>query len=419
MIIKRQSDPSARQDNIPFLVWVVVISTLLADIGGEDILGYQFASLGWLIPLIFSLWSLARNLGGFSYPFWIWLPWCCFVVIYTAVSDEPNAIQRSIMMLCPLVVGMAMSKAQIGKNAFGALRKLMLYMAIALSVVVAFKTGILLTGVLPLVTGLAGEVMTACLLCNFFAAQYALGDWKALKWWTIMAAIPVIAVTRTAIAVNGLTLPLTFAPLSTLKRIIILCLIVMVGIGIFYSPRIQKKMFYSGRGTLEDVKWENEDFATSGRRHMWNKMWERIDEQPLLGSGANASESFISKITTRGLKHPHNDWLRLLFDFGYVGVVIFALSLLMQTLHAYRMAKRTVGDIALLFYAGASSILSFILFMFTDNILLYAAFFGNLQFTILGLAYAAQATAAEEEQRIAVLDKQFYEPLPVELHETS
>jgi O-antigen ligase len=247
------------------------------------------------------------------------------------------------------------------------------------------------------VTGLAAEVMTACLLCNFFAAQYVFGDRKILKWWAIMAAIPVIAVTRTAIAVNGLTLPLTFAPLSTLKRFIILCLIVIVGIGIFYTPRIQKKMFYSGRGTLEDVKWENQDFATSGRSYMWSKMWERIDEQPLLGYGANASESFISKLT-RGLKHPHNDWLRLLFDFGYVGVVIFALSLLMQALHAYRMAKRTFGDISLLFYAGASSFLSFILFMFTDNIILYAAFFGNLQFMILGLAYAAQATAAEEQR---------------------
>lgn len=397
MIIKRQSDPSAHQDKIPFLVWVVVISTLLADVGGEGILGYQFAALGWLIPLVLSLWSLARGLGGFSYPMWIWLPWCCFVVIYTAISDEPNAIQRSIMMLCPLVVGMAISKAQIGKDALVALRKLMLYMTIGLIVLVIFKTGIIFTGVLPMVMGLAAEVMTACLLCNYFAVQYVFGDRKILKWWAILVAIPVIAVTRTAIAVNGLTLPLTFAPLSTLKRFIILCLIVIVGIGIFYSPRVQRKMFYSGSGTLEDVKWGNDDFATSGRSYMWSKMWERIDEQPLLGYGANASESFINKLA-RGLKHPHNDWLRLLFDFGYVGVVIFALSLLMQALHAYRMAKSTVGDISILFYAGASSILSFILFMFTDNILLYAAFFGNLQFMILGLAYAAHATAAEEEQ---------------------
>jgi O-antigen ligase len=397
MIFRQKSDPSAHQDKIPFLVWIVVISTLLADMGGEGILGYQFAALGWLIPLVFSLWSLARGLGGFSFPFWIWLPWCCFVFIFTAISDEPNAIQRSIMMLCPLVVGMAISKAQIGKDALVALRKLMLYMTIGLIMLVAFKTGIIFTGVLPMLTGLAAEVMTASMLCNYFAARYVFGDRKGLRWWTILAAIPVIAVTRTAIAVNGLTLPLTFAPLATLKRVIILFLIIIIGIGIFYSPRVQKKMFFSGRGTLVDVKWENQDFVTTGRSYMWSKMWEKIDEQPLLGSGANASESFISKLT-RGLKHPHNDWLRLLFDFGYVGVVIFALTLLMQILHAYRLARRTVGDVSMLFYAGASSFLSFIIFMFKDNIILYAAFFGNLQFMILGLAYAARATAAEEER---------------------
>lgn len=399
MLFERQSSHIINKDKIPFLVVVVFISTLLADIGGEQILGYQSASLGWLIPLIFALLSLARGLDRVSYPLWIWLPWSCFVVIYAAVSDESNAIQRSIMMLCPLVVGMAMSKARVGENALRALHRLMLYMAIGLIVLVAFKTGIIFTGVLPVITGLAAEVMTASMLCNYFAAQYVFGDRKVLKWWTILAAIPVIAVTRTAIAVNGLTLPLTFAPLATLKRAIILFLIIIIGIGIFYSPRVQKKMFFSGRGTLEDVKWENEDFATTGRKYMWDKMWAKIDEQPMLGYGANASESFISKLT-RGLKHPHNDWLRLLFDFGYVGVTIFALTLLMQTFHALRMARRTVGEISLLFYAGASSILSFVLFMFTDNILLYAAFFGNLQFMILGLAYAARATAVEEEQRV-------------------
>jgi O-antigen ligase len=268
-----------------------------------------------------------------------------------------------------------------------------------------------LTGILPIVTGLSAEVMTASMLCAFLAAQYAFNDRAALKWWVVLATIPVIAVTRTAIAVNGLTLPLTFAPIETLKRSIILGLIGMAGIGVFYMPQVQKKMFYSGHGTIEDVRWDNEDFETSGRRYMWDKMWERIDEQPLLGNGANAAEAFISKLTN-GLKHPHNDWLRLLFDFGYVGVAIFAVSLLMQTFHAYQMAKRTVGDISLLFYAGASSFLSFILFMFTDNIILYASFFGNLQFAILGLAYAAQATAAEEEH-ITALDKQIYESVPL------
>jgi hypothetical protein len=34
--------------------------------------------------------------------------------------------------------------------------------------------------------------------------------------------------------------------------------------------------------------------------------------------------------------------------------------------------------------------------MLTDNIILYAAFFGNLQFTILGLAYGSLKTSMKD-----------------------
>ena len=148
-------------------------------------------------------------------------------------------------------------------------------------------------------------------------------------------------------------------------------------------------MFFSGHGTLTDLRYGNVNFRTTGRSTMWDKMIPEIQEMPLLGHGANASEPFVSRLTG-GLTHPHNDWLRLLFDYGYIGTGVFGLCLLLQVLHAYRMAKRTVGKISILFFAAASSFISFFLFMFTDNIILYAAFFGNLHFTVLGIAYAAK-----------------------------
>jgi hypothetical protein len=45
--------------------------------------------------------------------------------------------------------------------------------------------------------------------------------------------------------------------------------------------------------------------------------------------------------------------------------------------------------------------------MFTDNIVLYAAFYGNLQFTIIGLAYAAEKRARLE--KILYEEDEFYE----------
>ena len=114
-----------------------------------------------------------------------------------------------------------------------------------------------------------------------------------------------------------------------------------------------------------------------------------ISENLYFGHGANSSELFVSKLTG-GLTHPHNDWLRLLFDYGYVGTIIFALTLIVQLFHMLKRAKNLTGESKILFYTGASTILSFVLFMFSDNIILYAAFFGNLQFALIGAAYAAR-----------------------------
>ena len=62
-----------------------------------------------------------------------------------------------------------------------------------------------------------------------------------------------------------------------------------------------------------------------------------------------------------------------------------------QLLHALRAGYRSSGAARLFLIAGAGAFVPFALFMATDNIILYAAFFGNLQFMILGAGYAALA----------------------------
>ncbi|MFZ3137367.1 MAG: O-antigen ligase family protein [Thermodesulfovibrionales bacterium] len=382
---------------LPFIVWVVVISTIIACIGGKGILGYRIAGLGWFIPLVVSLLILAKKPGGMKFPVLIWLPWICIVIIYLSVAtDVPNALQRSIILLCPIIVGMAVSQYSITEQAFQSFKKLYHYLAIALLIVVGFKSGLLITGALPKTAGLAAEVMTGALLCSLYASRYALGEKKAMIWWGALAAIPVIALTRMGIAAAGVTLPLTFAPLKRFKRVFIIILIGVIELGVFYMPRTQEKMFYSGQGTLAELRMDNPNFATTGRKVMWDMMKPEIKEEPLFGHGANADENFVFR-STGIMGQPHNDWMRLLYDYGYIGTIIFGFCIALQFFHALKRAKRTTGETRILFYAGASSFLAFVLFMFSDNIILYAAFFGNLQFTILGLAYAALKNSISPE----------------------
>ncbi len=191
---------------------------------------------------------------------------------------------------------------------------------------------------------------------------------------------------------TGLSLPLTFAPMRMFRRIVLASMVIAAGYGLFFTERVQEKTFYSGSGTLQDVRRDNPDFATSGRNRIWEHMQAEIDRKPWFGHGANESEPYVARFTG-GLTHPHNDWLRLLFDYGYFGTVIFGTCMLLQVLHILKRGKRASGGPRILFYAGATSFIVFSLFMFTDNIILYAAFFGNLQFTLLGLAYAGYETS--------------------------
>jgi O-antigen ligase len=257
---------------------------------------------------------------------------------------------------------------------------------------VVLKTGLLFTGILPGASGFAPQSMTAALLCSIFAVEYSINRQRSLFQWIIGAAIPVMALTRTAITVTGMTIPLTFASLKLKKRAIFLTIVAVVGVTIFYTERVQKKMFYSGSGTLQDIRLTNPDFFTAGRSYLWDHMIEEIKAKPIWGHGANASEEFVFSVTWGTLTHPHNDWLRLLYDYGFVGTSVFVFCLVAQLIHLLKRAKRTFGESRILLYAGASSFLPFILLMLTDNIILYAAFFGNLQFTILGLVYAAEKT---------------------------
>jgi O-antigen ligase len=381
----------------PLLIRVVMISTLIAVIGGIKLLGFNISGIAWILPLLFAAIVLLANFGKPThFPVIIWIPWIAYVLFYLLLSQEPNALQRSTIMLTPIIVGIAVSILIVNSDHLVKFEEYYTFMGIAFLVIALLKTGVLLTLQLPTFGTLAAEVMTGTLLCCLYASSFALGNAKAIINWAMLAIIPVITLTRTGVVVTSLSLALTFAPLKRWQRILSIIIIISLGIAVFYSDRMQKKMFFSGSGSLTDMSFSNPDFTTNGRLYIWSLFEEGLTKQPWFGFGANASEMLISTYTK--LRHPHNDWLRFLYDYGRVGTIIFTLTIFLQMWHAVNMAKQSDGRTKLLFYAGASSFPLFMLFMLTDNIVLYSAFFGNLQFTILGVAYASYSYALSEKR---------------------
>lgn len=370
---------------LPALIWVILLSTLLSLIGGE-VFGYQLSGWGWFIPLGAALLMLPQNILRVRFPLLIWAPWTGLLIIHLILT-EYTALQRTLQMLSPVVIGAMVSSLRIYEEELGDVFDALKYLAGFLIMVFVIKSGLLVTGILPAATGLAPEVMTNILLSTFFATTYSQGAAVDLRWWSVLAVNPVIALTRTAIAVNLLTLPLSFGPMKLSRRVVIFIVICLVGLGIFYTPRAQHKTFHQGRGEMSDVL--NKDFNDSGRFAMWEVLERKIGERPLWGHGTGACEAFLLNVTKGHSRYPHNDWLLMRYDYGKFGVAVFSLTLIAAMLHAYRMGRRSSEKTRIFFLAGASSFLSFALMMYTDNITVYASFFGNLQFTLLGIAYAA------------------------------
>ena len=381
----------------PFIIWIVIGSTLIANAIEFSILGRNISGWAWVVPLMISIFIVIRSPSRITFPVLVWAPWICIVVVYLANSGF-SYLQRNMQLLCPIIVGMAASTCQIREiqsKGFLALVRISVYVLFS---IVIIKTGLLITGLLPPVTGLAPQSITACLLCSIFAVEYSINRKSSLIPWILGAAIPVIALTRTAITVAGTTIPFTFASLKIRKRLIFLTIIAAVGVTVFYTERVQRKMFYSGQGTINDVRIGNPDLFTAGRSHLWDHLEEEIKIKPVWGHGSNASELFVLSMTWGTLTHPHNDWLRLLYDYGFVGTSVFVFCMIIQILHLLKGSKQALPESRILIFAGASSFLPFVLFMFTDNIILYAAFFGNLQFSMLGMAYAAHKTLQVDSQ---------------------
>jgi len=391
----------AKQGKLPFIILFVLVTTIIACTVGSGIVVFGFAVQGyiWFFTLIFSLFALLPSFKRVSFPWFLWLPWAMLLMIYLVFSDYENALQRTVMMICPIIVGMAVSTLVIRKDELENFSNLCKKATKVFFVFVLISTGMLFTGTLPPISGLAPQVMTGALLATLFVARYVFKRNKeSLYYWLALAAVPFIGLTRMGIAATMATFPLTLAPLKIVKRVIIVLLVAVVGVGMFYTERVQKKMFYSGEGTLGDISLDNPDFYTTGRAMMWELMEEEAKKELWFGFGANANEAFI--VAATGLQgQPHNDWLRLRFDYGYAGTFIFALCMFFQLIHAWRMARKTDGETRILFYAGASSFIPVAMFMVTDNIVLYCQFFGNLQFTILGLAYASTRTLKDDAKR--------------------
>jgi hypothetical protein len=346
---------------------------------------------GWAWIGAYFVSAVAYGACGFNQgamPIQFWLPWTAMVVAYM-FGPYDYSVQNAAQILCPPFVGYAASTMRPPADLFAFVQLLRKGAMAFLAILVFLRVPILLVGVLPKYSSLAPEAIASVLFQAFFLCSFIL--WRQRKdliLYFACAAVPVIALTRGPIIATFLLAGLCLVPLPKQRRLLIIAFAVPLGLTVFYSERFQVTMFRSSQGTIADIFQNPKNIRWSGRDVFRDRMMEEIPQFLWTGHGGNATSEMMKKLRTQ-VTQPHNDWLRIIYNYGLVGLSLYVGAVLLQVWHLWRTARYAPGHIRLLFYCSASAFIPYAFIMYTDNILIYAQYFGNLHFLMIGLAYGS------------------------------
>ena len=360
----------------------------------DGIWGFNLSGFAWLLIFLISLIRILVHFRSITMPGWLWLPWILYISIQWLADLSFLGLQSTLQYMVFPIVGMAASTYKYSDETMDKLKwwfaryvaVVLVTMYLALANFADFGKGV-------------GSVMTLTVLGAIVLSDFWLyNDRKTLIWFSLMALIPILAVTRMAIAMMFSMAIFHFANKNLVSRLAITAVVCCVGLTVFYSREFQKKTFYSGQGDITSFSFSNEDVNSSGRTRMWRLAEKDMRSHPWTGAGSRADLKLLLKYGYK-LKELHNDFVAVRYNSGLIGLGLLLFGFVMQFILLYRL-EPIVEDAytALLYYAALTVFISWTGFMYTDNALKYSPFFGNLHFCLIGIVYSRLAAQDREQE---------------------
>jgi O-antigen ligase len=110
----------------------------------------------------------------------------------------------------------------------------------------------------------------------------------------------------------------------------------------------------------------------SGRMSIWPVVTESAWKAPVVGQGLGSS--MLAAGTVDGVGHPHNDYLRIWHDLGFVGLAAFAAAfavMLIVLLRSVLRSRRRRDAVAAMQVAAFLGIIGLLIAATTDNAIIY------------------------------------------------
>lgn len=341
-------------------------------------------------------------------------PWLLFVAFSAAgilwSTDPMEGVKTVLLYAAPLLIALVTIRAVRTEDAILALRGAV-FIGVVLALVVglgAAATGNPLDPEGRMLQRQLGTYMLPAAALVLAAARF-----RGLRhgaWLLLLLALMVPTLSRTSIGVLYVLGLLTAAASASLGRRIgagVLLTVITIA-ALQYAP-LRERIFSNPRqGFTRTVAVVDEGGTTrlevaglqlTGRGVLWLRTWAHAAERPALGHGTGSATHFLGRQQgLSGLLHPHNEYLRLFHDGGFlgVGVLLFALS---GAVVGLRRLGRT-GASPLTRELAWAALLSWVALGITsvvDNSLGYFVLLTHTVFLVTALAVCAARLPARTE----------------------
>jgi hypothetical protein len=154
------------------------------------------------------------------------------------------------------------------------------------------------------------------------------------------------------------------------------------------TAAFQERFFFSEGASLRDVATLSGNLNTAGRRELWPILIKQCSASPVTGLGAGSVSAVAPKLSGGILSHPHNDYLRVYCDGGWIGELLFVAFLLWAFVRSLRGALRGAlsGPDRALHMAAAQLVLAYAALAVTDNPMVYSGQLGIPLAIVLALS---------------------------------
>lgn len=301
----------------------------------------------------------------------IFVVWALFVTVfnsYLAVSSVQNIL---VYLITVTVIAVTTDQLHRGTMTISHIE-----MAVAISTFISICI-FAATFIFDIYASPRPFALFAVTMVAWYSPKIRMGSKSATVTCIVLIACIGVSLSRTALAVALVVILCSLVHPRRLRSWIMLLIAAIGSVRLAYwvinSVEPLRERFFAGDVSMS---FGGVGINSTGRTAMWGAAldsWREDFGTMLLGQGAGSVTEVIP-LAVPSESHPHNDYLRILHDFGLIGLVfwvLFIVTLFIPAGLAWWRASSVDRDVAPFHLSAVLAIMALSMTMFTDNAVIY------------------------------------------------